>query len=123
MIEVVLGLGAVVLVVIIAWLMKRNTESLEVREVRGPRTVVVPRATVVPRAVVVPDAVVVKPTLIPRVVQEPREPNGVFVVMKTELIQHLAMLATTLSMSRSALCRELIMRGLEAWAKGVVEEN
>ena len=121
--EVALIAGAIVIVVIVAWLMKRNTESLEVREVRGSRTVVVPRATVVPRAVVVPDAVIASKTLVPRVIQEAREPNGVFVVMKAELIQHLAMLATTLSMSRSALCRELIMRGLEAWAKGVVEEN
>lgn len=109
-------LGAVVLVVIVAWLMQRNTDSLESTEVRRPRAVVVPRATVVPRAVVVPDAVVVKPTLIPRVVQEPRDPNGIFVVMKAELVQHLAMLAASRSMSRSALCRELIMRGLDEWA-------
>ena len=55
-------------------------------------------------------------SLLPREIQESRQPNGIFVVMKTELIQRVILTASRRRMSRSALCRELILRGLEVEA-------
>lgn len=100
-------LGVIVLAVLfVAWLMKRSSDKFELPELRGPGVIRQTREIIVPKGV-----------LVTREIQQERQPNGIFVVMKSELIEELAMLASRRRLSRSALCRELIKRGLEAERK------
>lgn len=101
-------LGVIVLaVVFVAWLMTRNEKKRDIPEydysLRRPA--------------------VIQKLLAPLTFEEheptARKASGIFVVMKPELVEQLAIIAKDRRVSKSALCRELILRGLET----VVNEN
>jgi hypothetical protein len=79
-------------------------------EIAVPSPVITPMREVV----ILREELEPKDTLIAREIQESRKPNGIFVVMKTELITQISELAKIRHMSRSAICRELIVRGMES---------
>lgn len=110
MIEVaVIVVGVIVLACVIAWFMKRKEVELEpIREARRPELVL--RRPRVMQEMLAPLTFVEQE-------ERARKASGIFVVMKSELVEQLAVIAKDKRMSRSGLCRALILRGLEAEVK------